>query len=391
MLKAAQMESLSNFFREIPDPRRSQGRRHSLPTVLAIAAGAVLCGMRGYRAIADWAQSLGPQARERFRCRRENGRFVVPSEYVIRDLLIRINPQDLDRALQLWNETFGRQDESLAIDGKTMGNALDDQGYQTPIMSVVGHETKTCYTQKKVGSLPLADTEEVKRTNEIKMAIPLLEAIDIEGREISADALLTQRELARYLVEERQAHYLFTVKKNQPGLLEDIIFFFQDRQEPDFVEYTPPDHGRIETRKIWTTTELNTYLNFPHVGQAFVIERESIQKKTGQYTCEIAYGLTSRTPELADPQRVLRSNRGHWCIENSCHYILDWNYDEDRSRIRKGHGPENISRLRRFAIGVIKSKGARSVAQKMRELTRNARLVFDYLRMTNNSCPQVSS
>jgi len=202
---------------------------------------------------------------------------------------------------------------------------------------------------------------------------------------------LTQRALARYLVEKRQAHYHFTVKKNQPGLLEDIIFFFQDRQEPDFVEYTPPDHGRIETRKIWTTTELNTYLNFPHVGQAFVIERESIQKKTGQYTCEIAYGLTSRTPELADPQRVLRSNRGHWCIENSCHYILDWNYDEDRSRIRKGHGPENISRLRRFAIGVIKSKGARSVAQKMRELTRNARLVFDYLRMTNNSCPQVSS
>jgi predicted transposase YbfD/YdcC len=242
-----------------------------------------------------------------------------------------------------------------------------------------------------VGSLPIADSEEVKRTNEIKMAIPLLEAIDIKGREITADALLTQRALARYLVEKRQAHYHFTVKKNQPSLLEDITFFFQDRQEPDFVEYTPPDHGRIETRKIWTTTELNTYLNFPYVGQAFVIERETIQKKTGQYTCEIAYGLTSRTPELADPQRVLRSNRGHWCIENSCHYILDWNYDEDRSRIRKGHGPENISRLRRFAIGVIKSKGVRSVAQKMRELTRNTRLVFDYLRMTNNSCPQGSS
>ncbi|HSO72954.1 MAG TPA: ISAs1 family transposase [Thermodesulfobacteriota bacterium] len=242
-----------------------------------------------------------------------------------------------------------------------------------------------------MGSLPVADSEEVKRTNEIKMAIPLLEAIDIEGREITADALLTQRALARYLVEERQAHYHFTVKNNQPSLLQDILFFFQDRQEPDFVEYTPPDHGRIETRKIWTTTELNPYLNFPYVGQAFVIERESIQKKTGQYTCEIAYGLTSRTPELAYPQRVLRSNRGHWCIENSCHYILDWNYDEDRSRIRKGHGPENISRLRRFAIGVIKSKGARSVAQKMRELTRNTRLVFDYLRMTNNSCPRVSS
>src|SRR5256884_7235876 len=64
--------------------------------------------------------------------------------------------------------------------------------------------------------------------------------------------------------------------------------------------------------------------------------------------------------------QVLKVNRGHWAIENSCHYIIDWNYDEDRSRIRTGHGPENMTRLRRFAISVIKSKGSGSVAQKMR-------------------------
>jgi hypothetical protein len=74
---------------------------------------------------------------------------VVPSEYVIRDLLIRINPQDLDLALQRWNDVYGQQDESLAIDGKTMCNAFDEHGYQTHIMSVVGHQTKACYTQKK--------------------------------------------------------------------------------------------------------------------------------------------------------------------------------------------------------------------------------------------------
>ena len=84
---------------------------------------------------------------------------------------------------------------------------------------------------------------------------------------------------------------------------------------------------------------------------------------------------------------MLQVNRGQWTIENSCHYILDWTFDEDRSRIRTGHGPENITRLRRFAIGVIKSRaGARSVAQKMRQLTRHVRWVFDYLRMTENSC-----
>jgi len=188
------------------------------------------------------------------------------------------------------------------------------------------------------------------------------------------------------LVRKRNAHYHFTVKNNQPGLFQDIALYFQDRQEPDFIQCDPPDHGRIEIRKIWTTTELNGYLNFPHVAQAFVVQREFTDKKTGEYSCDFAYGITSRPPEQADPQRVLVTNRGHWCIENSCHYIIDWNFHEDRSRIRKGYGPENVTRLRRFAISIIKSKGVRSVAQKMRQLTLNVRLVFDYLRMTENSC-----
>ena len=238
-----------------------------------------------------------------------------------------------------------------------------------------------------MGTLPVAgkEKEEVKRTNEIKTAIPLLEAIAIEGKDVSGDALLTQRELADYLVGTRKAHYSFTVKGNQPGLLEALEFYFRDRGQAHFVEHTPPDHGRIETRKIWTTTELNGYLDFPHVGQAFVIERHRTDKKSGASSLEISYGLTSRPGKQAGPQRVLQVNRGHWVIE-SCHYMIDWNYDEDRSRIRTGHGPENITRLRRFAIGVLKSKGRGGVAEKMRRLTRNVRLVFDYLRMSENSC-----
>jgi predicted transposase YbfD/YdcC len=241
---------------------------------------------------------------------------------------------------------------------------------------------------KKVGSLPKNGGDELKRTNEIKTAIPLLDAIDIEGKDITADALLTQRQIAAYLVEERKAHYHFTVKGNQPTLLEDIKLAFEGRQEPDFVDCAPPDHGRIETRSIWTTTELNLHLNFPHVGQAFLITRCSENKKTGKISEEIAYGITSRTPEQADPKRLLSINREHWSIENSCHYIIDWNFQEDRSRICKGFGPENVTRLRRFAVSLIKSKGVRSVAQKMRELTRNVRMVLDYLRMTKNSCPR---
>ena len=239
---------------------------------------------------------------------------------------------------------------------------------------------------KKVGTLPVEGRDAEKQTNEITTAIPLLEAIEIQGKTISADALLTQRELARYVVDQRGAHYHFTVKGNQKHLLEETAFYFAHCQHPPNFTTTDGDHGRLETRKIWVTTELNDYLNFPHVGQAFMIERITRDKKSGKERSDMAYGITSKPPDLATAQQVLQDNRGHWAIENSCHYIIDWNYDEDRSRIRCGHGPENITRLRRFAVSIIKSKGVRSVAQKMRELTMNTRLVFDYLRMTQNSC-----
>jgi len=126
----------------------------------------------------------------------------------------------------------------------------------------------------------------------------------------------------------------------------------------------PPDHGRIETRKIWTTSVLNGYLDFPHVGQAFAIERDTSEKKSGKQSHEVAYGIASRPKQQAD--------------RSACTH---------RPNIRQaGHGPENVTRLRRFAVGAIKSKGVSNVAQKMRQLNKNMRSVFDYLRMTKNSC-----
>ncbi len=81
---------------------------------------------------------------ERFRLRKSTRR---PSN--LDPFKQSVEPVHLDNALQDWNQRYGQQDESLAIDGKTMCNAIDEQGYQTHIMSAVGHQTKTCYTQKK--------------------------------------------------------------------------------------------------------------------------------------------------------------------------------------------------------------------------------------------------
>ncbi len=239
---------------------------------------------------------------------------------------------------------------------------------------------------KKVGTLPTGSgSDEVKQTNEIKYAPILLDTIAIKNKDITSDALHTQVELADYLVQQRKAHYYFCVKNNQPTLLADIDAYYSNTPGPaDYEDEVAIGHGRIEVRRIWTTTSLNDYVNFPHVAQVYRIQREVVDKKSGETSSEIVYGITSRTTEEASPKTVLHKVRGHWSVEVS-HYIIDWLYDEDRSTIRTGYGPENMTRLRRFAIGLIKSKLVKNISKKTRRLNRNIRAVLDYLKMTKNS------
>ena len=310
MLTAAQMRSLPEFFHSIDDPRRRQGRRHALPTVLALATAATLCGMRGYKAISEWVDDLSPKVLERFRVRRRNGQHRAPSLSAMRSLLIRIDPAQLDAALRAWHQTHGSGDTALAIDGKTL----------------------------------------------------------------------------------RGAHYLFTVKGNQPNMLDDIRLTLDEhiaQRAPDFTDSSPkPEHGRRERRSIWVSSALNDYLDFPGVAQVFAIGRQSVEVNSGKRHRETVYGVTSLSPQGASPQRLLSLNRGHWTIE-ATHHILDWSFDEDCSRIRTGHGPENMTRLRRFAIGLIKARGL-AVAETMRRLARNPRRVLDFLKMTANACPRAA-
>jgi Domain of unknown function (DUF4338)/DDE_Tnp_1-associated len=150
-LTAQQMRALPESFNAISDPRRAQGRRHPMRAVLAIAAAATLCGMRGYKAIGQWAQGLGQKGAQRIGCRRDphTRQYLIPSVTVIRDVLMRVDPGALDRALGAWNALWAAGDRSLAIDGKTLRNATDEQGLQVHVMSAVGHESKAAYTQKK--------------------------------------------------------------------------------------------------------------------------------------------------------------------------------------------------------------------------------------------------
>jgi hypothetical protein len=120
MLTAGQLRALPQFFQDIPDPRRVAGRRHPLSNVLAIAAGAYLCGARGYKAMGAWAEQLTQSARQGLRCRCERNHYRVPSESIIRDVLLRVDQQHLERALECWNTRFAISDASLRLQSQAL-------------------------------------------------------------------------------------------------------------------------------------------------------------------------------------------------------------------------------------------------------------------------------
>src|SRR5262249_243084 len=129
-------------------------------------------------------------------------------------------------------------------------------------------------------------------------------------------------------------------------------------------------HGRLEERRIWTSTELCGYLDFPYVAQVFVIQRIIVRLTTAERCCETVYGVTSSRPEKASPACLLAWNRNHWCIENGLHYVRDFTFDEDRCRIRKHAGARVMASLRNLAISLLRLAGAENIAAALRTCAR---------------------
>jgi hypothetical protein len=124
LLSAAQLSALPPFFRDVPDPRRVAGRRHTLSSVLAIAAGAYLCGARSCLAMSEWAEGLSQAIRQELRCRCQRNHYLVPSILVIRKVLQRVDRGYLQQALERWNAQFGKTDASLILHAREL--CLDD-------------------------------------------------------------------------------------------------------------------------------------------------------------------------------------------------------------------------------------------------------------------------
>jgi hypothetical protein len=193
----------------ISDPRKRRGIRHQVQSVLAIAVCATLAGARSFIAIAEWAAE---QSREVL-LKLGSKRGKPPSERTVRRVLHAINAEEVDRRTGAWMAQQVRlQGRAISVDGKTLRGSRDGETAAVHLLSAIVHGSGTVIAQVAVG----------EKTNEIPCIKPLLAQLDISGGVVTADALHTQRETARYLVEDKDAHYVFTVKDNQPTLRDDI-------------------------------------------------------------------------------------------------------------------------------------------------------------------------
>jgi predicted transposase YbfD/YdcC len=140
-------------------------------------------------------------------------------------------------------------------------------------------------------------------------------------------------------------------------------------------------HGRVETRRIWTSERLNGYVNFPHAAQVACVEREVFEVSANKTTLERVYLISSQNRAQASAEQLLALNRGHWGIENKLHYVRDVAYDEDHCRARTGNTPRTLACLRNFAISLLRLLQVKNIKAALRDLAANARKVFTMLRL----------
>lgn len=348
----------------IPDPRRRRGRRHSLQSILLVAVCAVLAGARTYAAIGDWAAAARPAV----------GVCGTPAHAAtFRRVIMSADPVAVQAALTRWAlsclaaataadlelaaspRNAARQ--VLAVDGKTLRGARGPDGARAKLLSVIDHRRGLVLTQT-----------EVVDGNEIAAFITGVDTLPhLRGWLITADALHTQRSHATHLLA-RGAHYLFTVKTNQPTLHRALAALPWTAAPQEQDPGAPRRHGRDECRTV-TVIDLEgtpAAALFPGAARAMKVGRRRRDATTGKTTTETVYAVTSLGHRYADAVLLATWLRGHWQIENVLHWVRDVTFGEDHSQVRTGAGPQNMALLRNTAITVSRLAGHTNIAAAQR-------------------------
>ena len=352
-----------SYFESLDDPRGGQGKRHPLLSVVLIAILATIGGATGWEdmevygeAQAEWLSTFLDLPHG------------IPQADCYRRVFNRIDPKTLQSCFLKWiNDIVELTDGTvIPIDGKTMRGSYDRISEQSAlhVVSAWASEHRLMLGQVKVDS----------KSNEITAIPALLKLLDISGCIITIDAMGTQTKIAAQIIAQK-GDYILCLKGNHSTLHEHVKRLFEQAKQTNFEglavatdESVEGGHGRREVRKIWVlpietlSEELHGQAQWAGLKSIVMVYRRR-RLDTGKLTEETQFFLSSLE---TDAQRIGRAIRLHWGIENQLHWVLDVTFGEDNSRIRKGHGPENMTLLRRMSISVLnrETTSKRSIRQK---------------------------
>lgn len=355
---------LREHFAVVADPRARRGVRHALVSILVIAAAAVAAGARSFTSIGEWAADAPQRVLALLGARRDRaGMYRAPDEATVRRVLQTVDPEAVDSAIGTWlvrrriSSDPTPTPTAVAVDGKTLRGTCQRNGTGgVHLLAAMTHHTGTVVAQTQVND----------KTSEIAWFAPLLNRVDLTGMVVTADALHTVRDHARYLTG-RGADYVFIVKENQHRLYELL-----DRLDwPTAPVHTTLDtgHGRRERRTIQVLPTPDN-VGFPSAAQAFLVERYITNQISGKNSAVAVLGVTSLSGHT-DPTQLASLVRGHWEIENRLHWVRDVSYGEDASRVRTGTAPRVMASLRNLAISALRLTGHTNIAAALRHTARN--------------------
>ena len=343
-------KSIKDCFSGITDPRDSN-KRHQLIDIIAIALCAVICNADTWEEIEEFGQAK----HEWFKTFLELPHG-IPSPDTFARVFASLDPVEFREAFLRWVEAVKGH---IAIDGKTVRHSY---GNETPPIHMVS-------AWALENRMVLGQVKTYEKSNEITAIPELLQVLALEGCIVTIDAMGCQKTIAGKIID-KGADYVLGLKKNQGNLHADVDLFFQDCLESgfrgvpyDYCETIDGDHGRIETRRYWATSDIEWLPDKPlwkDLRTIVMVERE--RNLDGEVSVETGYYISSLGSEI---QQLAKAVRGHWGIENSLHWVLDIAFREDESRIRKDNAPENFAILRHMALNLLrKETSLKSIKRK---------------------------
>lgn len=346
MMPKPSTPDIIKYFSAIEDPRINRQKLHSLPDILFIVFSGVICGVDSWEDFVLFAFNKERFLRKYIRLK--NG---IPSKNTFHRVISSLDPEQFRSCFLQWVSDFQQElGDIIAVDGKTIRKSFDHALKKSPIHMVSAFAAEA--------RLVLAQTKVEEKSNEITAIPKLMDMLELNGATVTIDAMGCQKAIADKIITGG-GQYLLAVKGNQEKLHTAIKKHFSNRFDMEHNKYVDvsvteeTSRGRIEKRKCLATSNLD-WLDikddWPGLQSIAMIEstREVKQKTSTEYR----YYISS---EKADAEKLNHTARSHWAIENSLHWVLDVVFDEDSSRVRKDHGPENMAMIKQVVLNKLKS------------------------------------